>query len=469
MEKEESNKGYLTAGQNISIKEKTMIGLGSFATTILIGIFILFITHYYINILKLNYELFIIANIIYLIYNALNDVIFGSVGDKTRTKIGRRIPYIRYGAPIFAISFIFFWFPFPGYNDPSYGQIILFLQLLIGYLFFDTMFTIVVLSLASLPPEMTESTKERTGIAVYSLIFNLIGFITISVVPIIMSLGLHIFRIFIVIIAVIAMCMYLLVSYGIKERQELYKKDEYEGINIFKDIKLAFKNRAFISFLIFNFSVVFITSLMIAFTPFFTNIFGTDSINATFILLTLFLGYFTAIPLFLYYVRKIEIRALILMISIVCLIGTTILFIIDLIFNVVAVYWIIFYLNGILLGLVILYFPFISDAIDQDELTTGRRREGMHFGLNALITKPAEQLPAIIGTFILAITGYIPTETLRSQPASAILGFKLMIAVIPMIFAIFLILSQVINPLKGENLKELKEKIIKLHKQKENN
>lgn len=469
MEKEENVKNYLTVGQKISNREKIIFGLGSFGTTILIGIFVLYITYYYINILKLNYELFIIANIIYLIYNALNDVIFGSVGDKTRTKLGRRIPYIRYGAPIFAISFIFFWFPFPGYNDANYGQTILFLQLLIGYLFFDTMFTIVVLSLAALPPEITESTKERTGIAVSSLVFNLIGFITISVVPIIMSLGLHVFRIFIVIIAVVAMCMYFIVSYGIKERPELYKKDKNEGINIFKDIKLAFKNRAFISFLIFNFSVVFITSLMIGFAPFFTNIFGTDIINTTYILIAIFLGYFSAIPLFLYFVRKIEIRTLILLISIVCLIGTAILFIIDLIFNIVAVYWIIFFLNGILLGLVILYFPFISDAIDKDELTTGRRREGLHLGLNALITKPAEQLPAIIGTFILAITGYIPTETLISQPSSAILGFKFMIAVIPMIFAICLILSQVINPLKGKNLKELKEKIIKLHEEKENN
>lgn len=110
----------------------------------------------------------------------------------------------------------------------------------------------------------------------------------------------------------------------------------------------------------------------------------------------------------------------------------------------------------------------MSDAIDIDELNTDRRRESMYFGLNALLTKPAENLPAIIGASILMITGFIQSEVIILQPASAILGLKFMITVIPMVLSIILILSQLINPLKGDYLREMKVQALELHEAKKN-
>ena len=91
----------------------------------------------------------------------------------------------------------------------------------------------------------------------------------------------------------------------------------------------------------------------------------------------------------------------------------------------------------------------------------------MHFGVNALITKPAEQLPAIIGALILMITGYIQGGNAYMQPESAINGLKFMAAVVPLFFIIIILLSQVIHPLKGDYLKRMKQEVLDLHKLKE--
>lgn len=57
---------------------------------------------------KIKYELFILANTIFLFYNVLGDIFFGFYADRIKYKLGRRIPYIRYGAPFFSLTFFFF-------------------------------------------------------------------------------------------------------------------------------------------------------------------------------------------------------------------------------------------------------------------------------------------------------------------------------------------------------------------------
>lgn len=459
---------YRKKGHKIETKEKLAFSFGVLANTIAGGIVSLYLFDYYVNEIQLNLIFWIIANTIFLFYNAINDVIFGFYADRTKHRLGRRIPYIRYGAVLFAISFILFWFPFPGYQDPTFGQIISFIQLLIGLIFYDTMFTIVVLSIVALPPEMSESTEERTSISFYNTISTLIGGLSILIVPILFNLGLDIFRIFILIMGGLAAIFYLILSYGVKERKELHQKDEFEGVNILEEIIQTFKNRSFISFLIFNFSVVFMTTLALNYTPVMGYIFRMDGLD-TIILLIFYIGYLVSLPLYYSLIRKIEMRKIIVGASSFVFCSILICFVIDLIFKLNEIYWIIFIFNGIFMALTIFYYPFISDAIDVDELNTNRRREGMHFGMNALITKPAEQLPAIIGGAILLFTNYIEGGSAEIQPTTAIWGLKLLVTVIPLIFTGLSIISQFINPLKGAELINMKKQILILHQEKEKN
>ncbi|TFF93415.1 MAG: MFS transporter, partial [Promethearchaeota archaeon] len=332
MEKSEISE-LLSQGQKISTKEKFYFGFGVLANTILTGIVALYLTDYYINEILITYELFILANFIFLFWNALNDIVFAYYADRTKHRLGRRIPYIRYGAPLFALSFIYFWFPIPGSfpGNLHAGQALKFFQLLTALLFFDTMLTIVILSIVALPPEMSESTEERASIAIFNTIFGVAGGLSVVIVPTIMSLGLDVFRVFVLIMGAVATVSHIILSYGVKERKELHEgaEEKEKEYNIIREMTQSLKNPTFVSFLIFNFCIVFINTMLLAFIPFFTNIVGMQRDQATLILIIGFLGNAISLPLFLYFTKKVTIRKIIIFTASLCMVGILVLFFVD--------------------------------------------------------------------------------------------------------------------------------------------
>ena len=57
----------------------------------------------FVNKLGLDVRLNMIVWILFGVWNAINDPIYGFLADKTKSKLGRRIPWIRYGAPMMVI------------------------------------------------------------------------------------------------------------------------------------------------------------------------------------------------------------------------------------------------------------------------------------------------------------------------------------------------------------------------------
>jgi GPH family glycoside/pentoside/hexuronide:cation symporter len=115
-------------------------------------------------------------------------------------------------------------------------------------------------------------------------------------------------------------------------------------------------------------------------------------------------------------------------------------------------------LNGLgLAGLMILIDVMLADVIDLDELRTGYRREGMYFGMNALIIRLGISLQGPILGYILATSGYVP-EAL-TQTASAINGLKVAMVIVPIVslFLSFIMFS--FYPLNKQEVREIKEKL----------
>ena len=63
-------------------------------------------TYFYTKYLGLDEGLASIVWMIFAVWNALNDPLFGYISDRTKSKLGRRIPYIRYGALLYGVIFI---------------------------------------------------------------------------------------------------------------------------------------------------------------------------------------------------------------------------------------------------------------------------------------------------------------------------------------------------------------------------
>ena len=102
--------------RNYTRNDKIVWGVSSFGTSLIQGIFATTTVIFYHVYLALDPFYIGITAVIYAVWNALNDPIFGYISDRTRTKLGRRIPFMRFTAPFLAITFIIFWFVYVIHN-----------------------------------------------------------------------------------------------------------------------------------------------------------------------------------------------------------------------------------------------------------------------------------------------------------------------------------------------------------------
>ncbi|TFF87876.1 MAG: hypothetical protein EU549_04000, partial [Promethearchaeota archaeon] len=168
----------------------------------------------------------ILAWFIFIAWNMINDPLLGFLQDRTKLKRfkGRRIPYIRYGGPIYAFLFILAWFPLV----PLSSQIGLFFNLLIMLYVFDTLFTLVGLISYSLPAEMAISEEARSKLMIFgafgqafSLLLSFIipAFLLTGRMPIGEDPNIPIFRITMIIFGIIGGIILFASSFYIKENE----------------------------------------------------------------------------------------------------------------------------------------------------------------------------------------------------------------------------------------------------------
>jgi GPH family glycoside/pentoside/hexuronide:cation symporter len=113
-----------------------------------------------------------------------------------------------------------------------------------------------------------------------------------------------------------------------------------------------------------------------------------------------------------------------------------------------------------------------AQVADEDELRSGVRREGAFFGVNALLTKPAQSVALALIPLVLEATQFVTRESqggqiYLDQPASAILGIKALVGLIPGAALILGAIILIWFPLRGEYLRRVQEEVLALHGQKQ--
>lgn len=440
----------------LSNKKKIGYALGAIPNGLLIYIFDLKYIEFFFNDLKLLPLYFIVGQIVYLVINALNDPLLGHLSDKTnREKWGnRRIIYIKYGGPIWALAFLLVWFPWSLDN-----QIIIFIHYVITICLFDIFFTLVVTVWLALLPEMTSDTDERGKVQFLVL---LIG--AFAVLPVFLIVGdlkpiSTTFKIIAIFIAILSTIVQFIVVKTCEERPE-FQKDEVFSLG--KSIKECFRLKSFRLYIGFIFFATLIESVFFSYLFAYLFIFGDNGLIIFFLLYII--GVYSSYVVCLKLRPKWGIRTIILRFGLLKIIGTTVIFILWLITSlesliVLGYAWLMFF--G---GYTIFNFPMLHLSIDEDEVIHKTRRDGMFFGIQALFNKPAVSIGPIIATIILVSFGYIQGSEV--QPESALFGIILLLLIYPIIMSASSLIFVYFYPLHGEKLKDMKEKLEALHKTK---
>ncbi len=440
-------------------RERFGYALGAVPCGLLAFVFMFKYIELFFDDLKLLPELFIIGQVIYLIINAINDPLMGQLSDRTnREKWGsRRIIYIKYGGPIWALTFIIVWFPW-SYDN----QFIIFLHYVISICLFDTMLTLVVLAWMALLPEMTPDTDERSLVNLIIIFLGLISIVPVFIIIGTMKTTSQDFQFLMVVIAIASSILLLVVA------RESFEKPEFQKDQIFpfgKSLKQSLKSKSFMLYAAFNFCNVFLGGIGLSYLFVYILILGENfgAAIGAYILISLIVAFISNV--FCARLRpKWGMRKIILRFGILRALGAFILFILILNPMPLWVIWVGFTIYTFLGGYGVFSTPLFHLSFDEDELKHGTRREGIFMGINALIHKPALSLGPIVATIILVYYGYI--QGADTQPASAYLGIKILFFLVPAIVILISMIFIYFHPLHGERLEEMQKALEALHKEK---
>lgn len=411
-----------------------------------VGAVILF---FYVDIQKLSPVWAAMVMTGYAIYNAINNPVMGYLSDRTKTRWGRRIPYILFGTIPYALFFaLLFLVPFDGLKSP----ISLLIWFIVGLFLFESTATVVQTAYYSLLPEMFSEYHARTSVAVKMNIFMTVGLIIGAALPITIAtiLGWPIMGI---ILGVISAAALLVSTRGMFERSSTL---EGEKVKLGQAIKATILNRSFITIVIAQTMRHFATAVAASGLAFYTKYsLGVDPASSSIILGTIFIIAALALyPWKRFLASRYEPRTTLLIAYGLMGISTIPLFFAQ---SMLAAIGTATFLGIALAGLLLMGDVTLSDVIDEDETRTGQRREGMYFGMSGLIITLAYALSSIVFAWISKSYGYDPL--LVSQPESVALGFRVFMSIPPAAGSILAIITLLFYPLHGKRLQEVKSKL----------
>ncbi len=155
--------------------------IGMFGTSIPINLLKTFAIFYYVDTLGLTTSQFALILGIYAFIDAIDNPIYGFLSDRTRTRWGRRRPWLVIGTPLLALGLIFF------YSPPAFlsGNSLLAYAMLF-YIFTGTLDSVINANYGALFPELFRTDASRASTNAMRQAFQLVAMIiSIALTPII--------------------------------------------------------------------------------------------------------------------------------------------------------------------------------------------------------------------------------------------------------------------------------------------
>ncbi len=394
--------------------------LGMLGLTIPGQMYIAYATFFYNDKLHLPLHMISVGMIFFTIWDAFNDPIMGFLSDRTRTKIGRRKPWLLIAAPLYCLFYILFFAPPESLQHglPLAIYFTVFLMLL------ETMGTVVGTNYHSLFPELFKTKDERTFVNALRQALQLVGMIVgVSLTPMIADhFGYAVTAAF---LSVLGMMLVVISALGSHEDQN-YKETDTPGLK--ESIQAVLGNRNFWTVSFANFFYQATAGLLLAAIPYYVKYaLALEDAQATFLTGAVFIA---AIPAMILWAKMIQrfgslrtwkISLAFLALSVIPLYFTNSL-ISSMLFGAIV---------GVGIAGVTANIDLINARIiDEDGRKSGLRREGIYISAISFVTRFSGFIKSLIFLIITYAFGFVDSERPGSHPGTA---SRFMFVVFPLI------------------------------------
>jgi GPH family glycoside/pentoside/hexuronide:cation symporter len=391
--------------------QKAGYGIGAIVTIVAVNSLMQLTGLFYIDLLKISPILLGFAAAIPRLWDAITDPIMGNISDNTRSRFGRRIPYILVGGilvgTIFALLFMV---------PRDWSKDAIFAYFLVMSLIFYTATTIYAVPHGALGLEMTNDYHERTRIFAYASFIGNVGAIA--------SPWLYYFAHRSVFKDAIEGMKWVCVGLGLIlivsaiicavtcKEHKLKQAKKQKRVKFWESFKITCKNRTFMMLVIVFVLVITGFQFVMGFSNFIMMYYvysgdkaaasGTMGWMGTIWAVTGIIGIF---PMTWISSRLGKTNTVIFSFAII-----TVGQLLKIVCYNQTYPWLAAIPTVLLSWGMVMCFTLVNamnaDICDEDELVTGKRREGSYYAVYGWWWKVAVSIACVISGYLLKVTGY---------------------------------------------------------------
>jgi oligogalacturonide transporter len=451
----------LPAGQarteKLSIWHKVGYGLGDIygggSGVIISFYYLVFLT----DVVRISPALAGIVILISKVYDSITDPFEGIIADRTRTRLGRRRPYLLAGIPLVFLSFLALFYP-TGLDQELHR----FIFVTVSYLFFSTVVSIVMLNYNALQSELTLDYNERTALSSFRIFFSTVSSILCALLPLeIVKLFPSVRSGYVVMglaFGAFFALPFVATVFASRERQEFQRSPEpFDWRQAFIE---PWKMRTFVYTLAMYLLAFVAMDTVSSIVIFFMKNYLLRGGEASFVSGTLLVAQVASLPFYVWLSKRSSKRTGYLVGAAIWALTMVFSF-----FIVPGLPSFVVYLFAVVVGLgtggiIIMVYAIFPDIPDIDELKTGQRREGIYSALFTFTRKLSSAFALFLVSNAIALAGYLPpleqvvdgASKLVEQPQSGtfILVLRLIFALVPIVLLLAAILIARRFPLTPE-------------------
>jgi GPH family glycoside/pentoside/hexuronide:cation symporter len=450
-----------TRNEKLSCWTKAAYGIGDLGNSVGPGTVIPFwYTIFLTDIVRLDLRLVSVFWLAVTVWDAINDPLLGLLSDRTRTRWGRRRPYLLFGALPFGVTFTLLWL-----IPPFESQALLFAYYTVAYILYETAFTAVSCPYVALAPELTQDHDERTSLVTYRMAVSigaglaaplLFGLVIFPMFP---DRDPHAYQTIGLICGASFILPPLITFLGARERPEFQQE---RALPLREAVRFVLRNAPFryvLAIGILSWMPVVVAQAVFAY--YFIYWIGLTEDETSLVQVAILGLALLFLPLVLWLARRLEKKmAYTIAAATWAVVMLTILWIprgAKLLACVLAP------LSGFGVAAAhLIPSAMMPDVMEADELMSGRRQEGVYAGVSVFVSKLAQAVMLSLLPAALRWSGYIQPTTANPtpvQPDSALNGLRLLISILPVLLLAASIIAARTYPITRQRHAEMRQEL----------
>jgi glycoside/pentoside/hexuronide:cation symporter, GPH family len=439
--------------ERLSLKTKLGYGICDLGGNLFFTIVGFYLLYFLTDVMGLNAGLAGTALFVGKFWDAVTDPAVGYLSDRTRSSMGRRRPFMLWGAFGLLVSMTIL-FTNPGFKS----QGLLFVWALLAYCLVDVAYTAVNIPYGALLPEITTDFNERTALNGYRMSFAVVGTL-VGVAIVLPIVGLFHnptvgWAVMGASMGAVMMAVTLVTFAAVHEDPSRQAAEQDKGI--VRSSLEALGSRVFllalIPWVLHIAGVTVIQSVMVYYFKYIYEAEGQFQIAMVILLVTALLF----IPVWVVISRRIG-KKLSYNLGMGLFAAAVLAFFVFGERAGLTFAYVIMAIGGVGLSTnYVMPFSLVPDVVEYDYAETGRRREGVYYGLWTLASKIGQGLVLGLSGWMLAAFGYVKNQP---QTAPAKLGIGLLVGPIPALLFVAGVVVLSFYPINRRFYEEILEKV----------